>query len=234
MTVIGTLTAALQLDTSGYRKNLAAAQQQTGKAGQQASKAGAGFGALDQNVKKSSRGFRGLTESAGKANPALGSTIGKITSMITPVGLATAAIGGMAAVMLGSVTSALSLGRELGALREKTGISAESLQVFRRAIEEGNGSADAFANTSIYLQRVIGDSADGNKEAADSLAAIGLTYEDLIGLAPEEAFTRVLGATNELGTQSEQTAAKAGLLGRGFAELGGFANLTEAETTGAD
>ena len=99
----------------------------------------------------------------------------------------------------------------------------------RRAIEEGNGSADAFANSTVFLQRVIGEAADGSKGAADSLAAIGLSYEDLIDLAPEEAFIKVAGATNELGSQSASTAAKAGLLGGGYRELGAFVNQTEAE-----
>ena len=136
MTTIGTLTAALQLDTSGYRKNLADAQQNTVKAGQQASTAGAGFGALDKNVKKSSGGFRGLTEGLGKANPALGGSIAKITSMVTPLGLATAGVGAMAAAIGGSIVKITSLERELRPMIERSPHqSAESLQVLTEAAQ---------------------------------------------------------------------------------------------------
>ena len=177
---------------------------------------------IQQSFSKAGAGIKGA---AGQI-PGVG---GALSALVSPAGLAAAGIGLVVGGLTKAIGGTLDLGRELGELREKTGISAEGLQIMRRAIEEGNGSADAFANSTVFLQRVIGEAAEGSKGAADSLAAIGLSYEDLIGLAPEEAFIRVAGATNELGSQSASTAAKAGLLGGGYRELGAFVNQTEAE-----
>ena len=232
MTVIGTLTAALQLDTSSYQKHLADAQRKTTTAGQQASRAGAGFGALDKNVKKSSGGFRGLTERLGKANPALGGTIGKITSMITPVGLATAGIGAMAAAIGGSVAKVTSLERELRPMIERSRISAESLQLLAEAAKRA-GSEDGLegvVDTSQELQLQLGEIAIlGSGRAKDALNALGLSAQELNDLEPEAAWRRTVEAIQQVPDVTARATLAEEIFGGTSEKLAGIVNMTAGE-----
>ena len=231
MTTIGTLTAALQLDTSGYRKNLADAQQTTRRAGQQASSAGAGFGTLDRNVKQSSGGFRGLTTRLGQANPALGGSIARITSMITPVGLATAGIGAMAAAIGGSVAKITSLERELRPMIARSGLSAESLQVLTKAAER-LGSEDGLegvTDSSQELQLRMSEAAAGSDSMAERFALLGLSAQDLISKSPEEAFLQTLTAIQGLNNEADRKFAADELLGGSSEKLAGIINASSAD-----
>ena len=149
--------------------------------------------------------------------------------MLTPMGLATVGIGAAAAAITGMVKKALNLGRQLGTLREQTGVSAEQIQIYQRAIEETNGEASSFSSAVLRLQRSIGDANQGNKEAQESFEALGLSWADLANLSPEEALKAVIGRTNESLSATDGAAVKAALLGRSYASMGGFANLTTAE-----
>ena len=79
------------------------------------------------------------------------------------------------------------------------------------------------------LTRSIGEAGTGNKAYQESFDLIGLSYADLAKLSPEEALKAVTGAINEQLSPADGAAVKAELLGRGYAGMGGFANLTTAE-----
>ena len=123
----------------------------------------------------------------------------------------------------------LDLGRSLGTARETLGVSAEAIQIYRRAIEETNGSTASFDSSVLRLTRSIGEAGTGNKAYQESFDLIGLSYADLAKLSPEEALKAVTGAINEQLSPADGAAVKAELLGRGYAGMGGFANLTTAE-----
>ena len=69
---------------------------------------------------------------------------GSLAALASPVGLATAAIGLVIGGLTKMVSKTLEVGRSLGEMREATGVSAENLQIYRRAIEETNGDAGKF------------------------------------------------------------------------------------------
>ena len=52
-------------------------------------------------------------------------------------------------------------------MREATGVSAENLQIYRRAIEETNGDAESFDDVVLRLSKSIGDANNGNKAAQE-------------------------------------------------------------------
>ena len=81
----------------------------------------------------------------------------------------------------------LDLGRELGKTREITGASAEGIQILGRAFEETNGSAGAVESTATPRQPLHRRGRDGNKAYQESFDLIGLSYEDLAKLSPEDA-----------------------------------------------
>ena len=77
------------------------------------------------------------------------------------------------------VTKTLDLGRSLGTARETLGVSAEAIQIYRRAIEETNGDAKAFDQSVLRLTRSIGEAGTGNKTYQEDFERIGLSYQDL-------------------------------------------------------
>ena len=82
---------------------------------------------------------------------------GALSGMVSPAGAAAAGIALAVGAVTKMVTKTLDLGRNLGEAREKLNVSAEAIQIWRRAIEETNGNATAFDDTVLRLQRSIGE-----------------------------------------------------------------------------
>ena len=154
---------------------------------------------------------------------------GELKGLGGPALIASAAIGVAVTAVAGMVKKTLDLGRSLGTARETLGVSAEAIQIYRRAIEETNGSTSSFDSSVLRLTRSIGEAGTGNKAYQESFDLIGLSYADLAKLSPEEALKAVTGAINEQLSPADGAAVKAELLGRGYAGMGGFASLTTAE-----
>ena len=129
------------------------------------------------------------------------------------------------------VTKTLDVGRALGESREATGVAAEQLQIYGRAIEETNGDAGSFDKVVLRLSKSIGDASNGNKAAQEGFDKLGLSWEDLADKSPDEALKAVVGAANESLNATDGASVKAALLGRAYTNLGGFANLTTSEMT---
>ena len=102
-----------------------------GKAKDQAATTTKGIGQSFANVQKKIQG------AAGKV-PVFG---GALAALASPAGLAAAGIGLVVGGLTKMVTKTLDVGRSLGEMREATGVSAENLQIYQRAIEETNGDA---------------------------------------------------------------------------------------------
>ena len=178
---------------------------------------------------KASGAFRSIGNSARTAAgqvPILG---GALNALLTPAGLAAGAAGAISIGLGKAVAKSLELGRSLGELREKTGVSAEALQIYQRAVEEGNGKVDALATTLVRLTTSIGNANQGNAAAQQSFDALGLSWTNLAQLSPERALAEVVGRANEVLEPTDRAAVLAGILGRSYSELGGFATLTGAE-----
>ena len=173
------------------------------------------FGAMEKRL----QGFAGKIPIVG----------GELKGLGGPALIASAAIGIAVTAVAGMVKKTLDLGRSLGEAREKLGVSAEKIQIWRRAIEETNGKADAFDKTVLRLQRSIGEAGTGNDEYAKDFEAIGLSWQALETMSPEDALLAVLSATNDNLNASDGAAVKAGLLGRAYADMGGLANDSGAD-----
>ena len=150
---------------------------------------------------------------------------GALAGLATPAGAATAAIGLATAAIGGMVKKTLDLGRQLGEAREKLNVSAEGIQIWRRAIEETNGDAQAFDSAILRLTRSIGDAENGNAAAQRAFDKLGLSFEDLAKKSPEEALRDVLAAANDTLSPTEKASVLSQTLGRSYANMGGLANL---------
>ena len=197
-----------------FKQGLAGAKTQADKT---TKGIGTSFGNMQQKIQGA----------AGKV-PVVGSSLAALAS---PAGLAAAGIGLVVGGMAKMVSKSLDVGRRLGELREKLGVSAEGIQIYERAIEEGNGNTAAFEKTTLRLQKTIGDAAGGNKAAAEQFDALGLSFEDLADKSPEEALRAVLGAANDTLGPTDRASVLAATLGRSYADLGGFATKGTKELT---
>ena len=188
-------------------------------------------GQADKTTKGIGKSFSNMQQkiqgAAGKI-PVVGSSLAALAS---PAGLATAGIGLVVGGLTKMVSKTLDVGRRLGELREKLGVSAEGIQIYERAIEEGNGNTAAFEKTTLRLQKTIGDAANGNKAAAAQFDALGLSFEDLADKSPEEALRAVLGAANDTLGPTDRASVLAATLGRSYADLGAFATKGADELT---
>ena len=192
-----------------------------GKAKMQAETTTKGIGAAFGRAQKSIQG------AAGKV-PVFG---GALAGLASPLGLATAGIGLVVGGLTKMVTKTLDVGRALGTARETTGVATEAWQIYSRAIEETNGDSGSLERVVLRLSKSIGDASQGNKAAQQGFDALGLSWEELAAVSPDEAMKRVIGAANESLSATDGASVKAALLGRSYTNLGGFANLTTDEIT---
>ena len=214
MAILGSATYVVKFAGGELKKGLATAKEQ---AATTSKSIGSSFG----------RAQKSIQGAAGKV-PVFGAGLAALAS---PAGLAAAGIGLVVGGLTKMVTKTLDVGRALGASREATGVAAEQLQIYGRAIEETNGDAGSFDKVVLRLSKSIGDASNGNKAAQEGFDKLGLSWEDLANKSPDEALKAVVGAANESLNATDGASVKAALLGRAYTNLGGFANLTTSEMT---
>jgi len=106
---------------------------------------------------------------------------------------------------------------ETAKLARRTGIAVEALQGFQVA-----AGLSGVQNLEGAVQRLtisIGDAGQGNKTAQEAFDRLGLSFEELATLSPEDQFRAVSAAISELPSQAERAAAAADLFGRTGVEL---------------
>ena len=128
------------------------------------------------------------------------SKMGAALKKMAKVGAAVAAAGiaavGAAAVVAGAkiaagVKKVFDYGSALSDLREQTGIGVDSLVVLQRAFEDAGISSEKVGRTINKLQKSVGDLGRGLSTQVAAFGALGLAYEDLIHLKPDQLFDAV-------------------------------------------
>lgn len=136
----------------------------------------------------------------------------------------------LADVITGIPAAALNSLREYSALTENIvretersrgalGLSATAYQTYANTLASANQDASALGPALSTLSRTIGEAATGSTVAAAKLGAIGLTFEQLRGLAPEQQLEPVARRIEGLSDANVRDAAAADLLGRSYASL---------------
>lgn len=106
---------------------------------------------------------------------------------------------------------------ETAKLSQRTGIAIEALQGFQVAAD-----LSGVQNLEGGLQRLtisLGDAANGSATAQKAFANIGLSVDELMGMAPEDQFRAVAAAISAIPDQASQAAAAMDLFGRTGVEL---------------
>ena len=134
-----------------------------------------------------------------------------------------AAVGGFLRLAQESTRAATSLVE----LADRTGFATDRLQTLRRVFEGDGVSVDSFTRSLGRMVRTVNDAQLGLSTARDALGQIGLQFEDLQGLRPEEQFDLIAEGIASLTTESERAGVVQNIFGRG-AE--GFINVLQRGT----
>src|ERR1035437_6032877 len=117
------------------------------------------------------------------------------------------------------------------------GISSDGYQAFAVTLQAAHQDMSSFIPAMSIMNKTIGEAAMGSADAAKKLAGIGLSYQQLKGLAPERQFEAVARAIAEVADPNVRAAMAAELLGRSYANLrplidqlahGGLDNLNKS------
>lgn len=134
-------------------------------------------------------------------------------------GISTGMIVAGAAVSAGLVAMAVKFakaGDEVQKMALRTGFSTEMLSELRHAAELSGTSLAGLETGIKKMQRVITEAGTGAGEYVDALAMLGLTYEDLAALSPEEQFLKLIMALADV----ENATTKAGVAQEIFGRAG--------------
>lgn len=129
------------------------------------------------------------------------------------VGLAAVAAGAAAAKAFADY------GSELNDASARTGIAVEALSAYKHAAEQSSSSLEGFEGGLKKMQKTIAEAAGGSDEAAQAMARIGLSVEQLKGLAPDQQFDAVAAAINQIQDPTERAAAAMKIFGKSGTEL---------------
>jgi len=117
------------------------------------------------------------------------------------------------------MSSAISAGDEIDKNSQRANMSTDTYQEWAHVLELGGGSASSLTTATKTLSNVITDAGNGGASAAEKLNSIGLSYEQIAALSPEEQFEAVVYALADMEEGSERTAAAQDLLGRAGMDL---------------
>ena len=163
------------------------------------------LGGVDKNATSAARSLRAIAtvQVGGALLKGLNSIVGTLTSA------ANAAVG-----YANSLRSTID---ETAKLARRTRISVEALQGFQVAAD-----LSGVQNLEGAIQRLtisIGDAASGVKAPQEAFARLGLDFQRLAQLKPEDQFRAVAAAFQNVGSQAEKAAVAADLFGRTGVEL---------------
>jgi len=95
------------------------------------------------------------------------------------------------APLLAATAKFASIGDEIHKMSARTGVGATALSELAFAAEQSGASVADVEKGFFGLSRALFDAAQGSKMPKDALAEIGLTFEELQGLNPEEQFMKI-------------------------------------------
>lgn len=186
---------------------------------------------VGRGVARTSNYLKGLDKSASKAASSLRAISavqigGAILKGLTAI---TNTITGAVRALASYLSRLAETNDETAKLARRTGISVEALQAFQVAAD-----LSGVQNLESAIQRLtisIGDAGAGIKAPQQALARLGLTFEQLSSLSPEDQFRAVANAFQGVGSQAEKAAIAADLFGRSGVELLPLfaSNLAEVE-----
>lgn len=122
---------------------------------------------------------------------------------------------------------------KVGQEAQKMGVSAESFQALKIAADDAKIDFETFASSFDKVRQAISQASAGNEEMAMSFAELGLRYEELMSLSPEDQFFAVTEALSELEDEGERNRLGTALLGDEYVKIAGRLEEFSAKATKA-
>lgn len=98
------------------------------------------------------------------------------------------------------------------------GIAFEAYQRLAFGLEQAGLSQDSLQKGMKKLNTIMATAGDGTKSAVEDLAALGVTFEQLQGMSPEERFRAVVDGLNGIQDEGARSAIAMKVLGKEFAD----------------
>lgn len=111
-------------------------------------------------------------------------------------------------------------GDKLDDLSQKTSINVESLSALRYVAELTGNSLEDMTKGLVKGQKLVEAASTGNKAAAATLKDLGLNAKDLIKLAPDKLFAKLVDAVSKIENPNKRAAAAMEVFGKGAATMG--------------
>lgn len=153
--------------------------------------------------------------------------IKKLERQLDALGDKARAIGGnllaISAPILGlgaaAVTHFTAAGSALDDMSQRTGIGVSSLSELSHAAQMSGTSLDSLESALVKQTRFLGDLQSGSKGAAQTLAQLGLSTDDLAGLSGDQAFLVLADAVSQVDDEVTRTNLAMDVFGKGATEL---------------
>lgn len=142
-----------------------------------------------------------------------GSGLMGIGASVTAVG--TTIVG----TLTGAVTHFANVGSELKDMSDRTGLSTTALVELGFAADMTGGSMESVEGAIKKMQKNLGEVGPESKKVAAALGEIGLSVEQLSGLAPEDQFQAIASGIAGMDDATHQAAVSMALLGGSGTEL---------------
>ena len=183
------------------------------------------IGGLQGKASAAAGGLQGLTKSAGMGG--LAGAMGMLTPLLSAAGLGAMAKG------------AIDAADNMNDLRQKTGVSVETLSKFEQAANASGTNIDGVGKAMLKLNKGLGQLAtEGKGPVKDALAQLGISAKDASGkmLGADEIMLRVADKFKSMPDGAEKTAIAMQLFGKAGADMipmlnGGRDSIESLEAT---
>ncbi|MCL2518014.1 MAG: hypothetical protein FWF15_05570 [Oscillospiraceae bacterium] len=178
------------------------------------------FGEIFIDNEKADKSIEHTTEKGKKAGVDIGSAFGNIVKGAAAVG--TAVIGaatGLAAGALSMINNTASAADHIDKLSERTGINREELQRWEYAAKQSDMNIDSLTKGIKKFSSVMEDAKGGNEKAVALIEKLGLSYEELAQLTPEQQFDKITSALADMEAGSERNVLGNELIGNTYLEM---------------
>ena len=162
-------------------------------------------------VAKLQDNLSGPLQNAGNKTQSFGSSL---SGMATKAGIAAAAISGVVAAVGAFADSMASIRDSAAGL----GVSTDTIQSLGYAFRQTGGDSETFTKSMRGMTSFMRTAAQGGSEQTAVLAELGMSYEELAAMAPEEQFLAVTDALGEMTNAQEQAEAGAALFGARYSQ----------------
>ncbi|MFW6381086.1 MAG: hypothetical protein ACOCZ3_00960 [Bacillota bacterium] len=168
---------------------------------------------LAAGIKKGQKDISGFADRVKKTGRQVSDVGGTLTKFIT------GPLVGLGGAALGVAKKVANTGDELQKMSLRTGFSTESLSELKHAAELSGTSINSLEKGVKRMQKRMFEAERGMASALDSLSALGIEYEELEHLSPEEQFNTISSALTGVEDDSRRAALAQEIFGRAGTEM---------------